>query len=212
MLKYSMFRAVFRATNPTQAVPRGFHSKRPKGIAIATDLDNDSKPTYDLPSPSKAGVIEVAKGPDGKPVEDEAVPNENGFVMGDDTTGWAPRFGWPTESTQAGESLLDHATWLEGVLPDKLYGGKLRNQPPPLFPKYQCERALLIPNFVQIGITMLPSSSLPAFRPGWWLSSAAVFHGFSSSWQSARPTTGPLSGECDGTSATMSCVSWQSRR
>ena len=39
-------------------------------------------------------------------------------------TGWAPRFGWPADSAMGGESLLDHATWVEGKLPDKFFGGK----------------------------------------------------------------------------------------
>ena len=46
--------------------------------------------------------------------------------MGEHTTGWAPRFGWPSESAKTADSLLDHATWLEGQIPDKFYGGKLR--------------------------------------------------------------------------------------
>jgi hypothetical protein len=38
-------------------------------------------------------------------------------------TGWAPTLGWVMDSATEGESLLDHATWLEGKLPDTLYGG-----------------------------------------------------------------------------------------
>lgn len=40
-------------------------------------------------------------------------------------TGWAPQFGWG-DDTMESESLLDHATWLEGRLPDTLYGGRLQ--------------------------------------------------------------------------------------
>lgn len=47
--------------------------------------------------------------------------------MGPDTTGWAPRFGWPSETIREGTSLLDHSTWLEGHLPDKFYGDWYHN-------------------------------------------------------------------------------------
>lgn len=105
----------------SQAIPEGFHSKRPKGVAIATDIDDGSKPAYDLPEPSKAGALEVAKDTEGNPVVDGKA--EEGALMGPQT-GWAPKFGWPVESIQSGESLLDHQTWLEGQIPDKYYGGK----------------------------------------------------------------------------------------
>lgn len=39
-------------------------------------------------------------------------------------TGWAPRFGQGSiTSEEAGESLLDHQTWVEGKLDDKFFGG-----------------------------------------------------------------------------------------
>ncbi len=40
-------------------------------------------------------------------------------------TGWAPKMGWPAEKSTEAQSLLDHSTWIEGRLPDSLYGGKL---------------------------------------------------------------------------------------
>lgn len=43
-------------------------------------------------------------------------------------TGWAPRIGWPADSTLAGESLLDHTTWVDSQLPDHLYGGRFHKQ------------------------------------------------------------------------------------
>lgn len=87
-----------------------------------TDRDDGSKPDYDLPEDSKAGVIEAPKTADGVAIENgKAV---NGVEMGPEMTGWAPRFGWPVESVMEGESLLDHQTWLEGQIPDKYYGGK----------------------------------------------------------------------------------------
>lgn len=66
----------------------------------------------------------MEKDAEGKPIPDDKATAENGFVMGTETTGWAPKFGWPSGDVQEGASMLDHATWLEGRLPDKLYGGK----------------------------------------------------------------------------------------
>ncbi|OAA64481.1 membrane bound c2 domain containing protein [Niveomyces insectorum RCEF 264] len=108
-------------------LPEGFHNpKRPHGVAIATDIDDGSAPAYDLPSPSKAGAIEVARTADGKPVADGDAAGDDGG-MGPGTTGWAPRFGWPVESSDEAASLLDHSTMLEGLLPDALYGDWYHN-------------------------------------------------------------------------------------
>ncbi|KAK3942201.1 tricalbin-3 [Diplogelasinospora grovesii] len=101
------------------AVPEGFHH-RPKGVAIATDIDDGTKPAVDLPAPSKAGAVEIPKGEDGKPLENGHTEGE-GAVMGE-MTGWAPRFGWPDEFAHEGDSMLDHTTWLESEMPDKFYG------------------------------------------------------------------------------------------
>ncbi|KAK0735013.1 C2 domain-containing protein [Lasiosphaeria miniovina] len=104
------------------AIPTGFH-RRPKGVAIATDIDDGSKADIDLPSPSKAGAVEVAKGEDGKPL-----PNghaSEGAVMGE-MTGWAPRFGWPADEEED-SSLLDHTTWLESRLSDAFFGDWYHN-------------------------------------------------------------------------------------
>ncbi|KAM9879158.1 C2 domain-containing protein [Verticillium dahliae] len=110
-----------------QAVPEGFHSKRPHGVSVVTDVaGEDSGPTADLPPPSKEGIIEVTKDADGNVIEDGAGP-------GGDTekpyerTGWAPQFGWPNDNAQDAESLLDHSTWLEGKVPDKFYGDWYHN-------------------------------------------------------------------------------------
>lgn len=67
----------------------------------------------------------MAKDTDGKGTHDEK--SDGAPVMGPQT-GWAPQFGWPMESIMEGESLLDHQTWLEGKIPDKFYGGKLRKR------------------------------------------------------------------------------------
>lgn len=82
---------------------------------------------YDLPSPSQAGVVDSdsPKDKDGRPIGNGHAPgdDEPEEIMGP-KTGWAPRIGWPMESIQEAESLLDHSTWLEGQLPDKFYGGR----------------------------------------------------------------------------------------
>ncbi|KAL1843757.1 hypothetical protein VTJ49DRAFT_138 [Mycothermus thermophilus] len=106
------------------AIPPGFHH-RPKGVAIATDMDGGNQVDLDLPSPTKAGVVEVAKDADGKPLDGGAAGEEEEEDWS--KTGWAPRFGWPTESVQEGESMLDHQTWVESQLPEQFYGDWYHN-------------------------------------------------------------------------------------
>ncbi|KAL2127762.1 hypothetical protein VTI74DRAFT_10222 [Chaetomium olivicolor] len=105
------------------AIPEGFHRK-PKGVAIVTDIDDGTKADVDLPSPSKAGAVEVKKSEDGKTlVNGQVQEQEEEFSR----TGWAPQFGWPQESAHEGESMLDHTTWVEGQLPEKFYGDWYHN-------------------------------------------------------------------------------------
>lgn len=109
-------------------IPEGIR-RRPKGVAIVSDINGGAKSDIELPSPSKAGAIEVHKGEDGK-----AVANGQPLEHEDEEdtwskTGWAPRFGWATESAYEGESLLDHATWMESQVPEQFYGGKARLPP-----------------------------------------------------------------------------------
>ncbi len=80
---------------------------------------------YDLPPPTKDGAIPSSPTADGKP------GLANGHVSQDENTrytekvGWAPRFGQGSiTETEAGESLLDHQTFLESKLDDKFFGGK----------------------------------------------------------------------------------------
>lgn len=87
-------------------------------------MQDDGQPdAYDLPPPSKDGVVPLSPPPDGKP------PMANGHTHEDDAAryakvGWAPRFGQGSiTSEEAGESLLDHTTLLESKLDDKLFGG-----------------------------------------------------------------------------------------
>ncbi|KAG6009542.1 hypothetical protein E4U21_002178 [Claviceps maximensis] len=99
-------------------------SRREKGAAIITDLDDGTAPDEELPEPSKAGVLDVAQtaagGKDltGMDPQDAEVPYSR--------TGWAPQFGWGDDAVES-ESLLDHETWLEGQLPHSLYGDWYHN-------------------------------------------------------------------------------------
>ncbi|KAK0631828.1 C2 domain-containing protein [Immersiella caudata] len=106
-----------KAAQARDAIPDGFH-RRPKGIALVTDIDDGSKPDIALPTPSKAGAIEVPKEGSDAAAADK---KDEGAQFGD-MTGWAPRFGWPVDSAHEGESLLDHATWLESQLADTYFG------------------------------------------------------------------------------------------
>lgn len=112
-------RAQARAAIP----PELQRPSRSKNVAIATDVDDGTGPVEDLPEPTTKGAIadEKVEGevgdstdPDGKPA-----PYSR--------TGWAPRFAQPFESTLESDSLLDHATWVEGKLPDTLYGDWYHN-------------------------------------------------------------------------------------
>ncbi|KAI9743091.1 MAG: hypothetical protein M1818_003386 [Claussenomyces sp. TS43310] len=113
-----------KAAQARSHVPENFHHKhRPKGVALATDVDDGRPGEYDLPPPSTAGALAAAppvKGKDGKPVT-------NGHLTQDDEdrwvgrTGWAPRFG-NGEPVEDEGSLLDHQTWVEGKIADKFYG------------------------------------------------------------------------------------------
>lgn len=94
-----------------------------RSVAVVTDINDGTGPDEDLPEASTAGVLDVATDADGKPLPPGVDPaaTEPPFAR----TGWAPKMGWPTEKSTEAESLLDHATWIEGRLPDSLYGGKL---------------------------------------------------------------------------------------
>ena len=72
----------------------------------------------------KSGVIDVAKDAEGNVVKD-ADPEAKDPPFS--RTGWAPKFGAIGEKLTDGESLLDHATWMEGKLPDTLYGDWYHN-------------------------------------------------------------------------------------
>lgn len=98
--------------------------KKPKALAIATDVDDGTGPDEDLPDATAAGVLEVAKDADGNRVLDaDPEASEPPFAR----TGWAPKIGAIGEKVMDQESLLDHATWVEGKLSDTLYGDWYHN-------------------------------------------------------------------------------------
>ncbi|KAI8631767.1 C2 domain-containing protein [Xylariaceae sp. FL1651] len=106
-------------------VPNNLHRSRPpRGIALATDVDDGTKAAYDLPSPSKAGVVELAKDKDGKPIHKDDIEDEEDLAA---KVGWTQRYGWPVDSALSSDSLLDHSTWLEDKVPDKFFGDWYHN-------------------------------------------------------------------------------------
>ncbi|KAK3328855.1 C2 domain-containing protein [Apodospora peruviana] len=102
----------------SQQIPANFHSKRPKGVAIATDIDDGSTPKIDLPSPSKAGAVLSPTTADGKPLDGQTKDEEDAEMAR--KHGWVPRFGWPEDDDKG--DLLDRTTWLESQVPDAYLG------------------------------------------------------------------------------------------
>ncbi|KAF4984077.1 hypothetical protein FZEAL_656 [Fusarium zealandicum] len=100
-------------------------SRRPKGAAIITDVDDGTGPDEDLPEPTKEGALDVARDDKGKILTGGEDPG--GDEAPYSRTGWAPRLGWPTDELLEQESMLDHGTWVEGKLPDTLYGDWYHN-------------------------------------------------------------------------------------
>ncbi|GAW20606.1 hypothetical protein ANO14919_101140 [Xylariales sp. No.14919] len=98
--------------------------RKPKGVALVTDVDDGNKVSYDLPTPSKAGVVEFSKDEHGKPIQEQTLEEEEDMA---DKVGWNQRFGWPVDSVLSGDSMLDHSTWLEGKIPDAFFGDWYHN-------------------------------------------------------------------------------------
>lgn len=93
---------------------------------MVTDVDDGKGPDEDLPEASKEGALEAAKDKHGNIIKADPHAEEQPYAR----TGWAPQIGWPGEKSTEAASLLDHRTWLEGRLPDHLYGGTcVRNLP-----------------------------------------------------------------------------------
>jgi hypothetical protein len=95
----------------------------PKGVGIATDIDDGKPDQYDLPPPEPLAVADISRrSPDGPGAMNGAFPEEEE----EDWTkvGWAPRFGdGETQEDKDGGNFLDHQTFLEGKLDEKFYGG-----------------------------------------------------------------------------------------
>ncbi|KAK8088567.1 hypothetical protein PG997_003528 [Apiospora hydei] len=102
------------------AVPDELRRKH-KAVAVVTDADDGSKADYDLPTPSRADALDVPKDKEGNLFTDDASEEERPEDIAA-RVGWQQRYGWPHESPMTGESLLDHQTWLEGKVPDHMYG------------------------------------------------------------------------------------------
>ncbi|KAG8533716.1 uncharacterized protein KY384_001457 [Bacidia gigantensis] len=99
----------------------------PEEKAAQARSDDGTPDQYDLPPPSKEGAVPPSPTVDGKPAQ------LDGHLSHDDAaryekTGWAPRFGQgDLTEEEAGESLLDHQTYLEGRLDDKFFGDWYHN-------------------------------------------------------------------------------------
>ncbi|EXJ83641.1 hypothetical protein A1O1_07265 [Capronia coronata CBS 617.96] len=110
-----------------QARPRVNDTGRPpKGVGIATDIDDGKPDQYDLPTPEPLAVAESNRASgDASGATNGAPPEEE-----EDWTkvGWTPRFGsGETQDDQDGGNLLDHQTFLEGALDEKFYGDWYHN-------------------------------------------------------------------------------------
>jgi len=88
-----------------------------KTAALATDRDDGPDAGYDLPTPTKDGVITA-------PVAEVAAEAKKEEEEEYAKVGFAPRFGNPT--VEEG-TLLDHQDFLEGKLSEKLFGDWYHN-------------------------------------------------------------------------------------
>lgn len=100
-------------------VPSGLHHRN----APPNSLQDDGTPDqYDLPPPTTAGVIEIPRDADGNAKQTNGVLPQDERAAAD-RTGWVSKFGAGSTKDEEG-TLLDHQTFLEGKLDDKLFGGK----------------------------------------------------------------------------------------
>ncbi|KAI2626304.1 C2 domain-containing protein [Xylaria nigripes] len=94
--------------------------RKPKAVALVSDVDDGPRASYELPAPSKPGVVKSPEDDNGKSTQ------ENGTAKAEenmaDKVGWEQRFGWPVDSVLEGDSALDHETWLEAKIPDTVFG------------------------------------------------------------------------------------------
>ncbi|EXJ87509.1 hypothetical protein A1O3_04469 [Capronia epimyces CBS 606.96] len=102
-------------------------ARPPKGVGIATDLDDGKPDQYDLPAPEPLAVADSTQQPGGSTGGANGAPPEE---EEEDWTkvGWAPRFGsGETQEDKDAGNLLDHQTLLEGKLDEKFYGDWYHN-------------------------------------------------------------------------------------
>ena len=90
-------------------------------------MQDDGRPDeYDLPPPTKAGVVDTPSSPTGSKANGHIHREEKSTY--EEKTGWAPRFGLNRlTGAEADESLLDHQTLLEQKLDDKFFGDWYHN-------------------------------------------------------------------------------------
>lgn len=80
---------------------------------------------YDLPPPTTDGAVPRSPTADGKPGLTNGHVSQDENIRYTEKVGWAPRFGQGSiTEAEAGESLLDHQTFLESKLDDKFFGGE----------------------------------------------------------------------------------------
>ena len=87
---------------------------------------DDGPDEYDLP-PTSAGIsaaVATTTDSDGKTAVNGVPPEAERWKK----TGWEPRFGSgeTAEEKEDTRTLLDHQTFLEGKLDERLFGGKLK--------------------------------------------------------------------------------------
>jgi Ca2+-dependent lipid-binding protein len=88
---------------------------------LVSDADDGADAGYDLPPPSKEGVISAPTSPT-TPSGMLSKEDEDEYTK----VGWAPRFGHPGDKDEEGD-LRDHQDFLEGKLDDKFFGDWYHN-------------------------------------------------------------------------------------
>ncbi|KAI4114736.1 MAG: hypothetical protein LQ345_004539 [Seirophora villosa] len=121
-----------KAAQARSHVPPGFHhDKKPKGVGIVTDINDGTPDQYDLPTPSKAGVLPASPtrtDTEGRSTQANGHLHQDDKARYEERVGWAPRFGQGSiTQVEAEESPLDHQTWVESKLDDKFFGDWYHN-------------------------------------------------------------------------------------
>jgi len=94
-------------------------------VPLTAKQDDGTPDQYDLPPPTTEGAIPPSPTSPRKPGLANGHVHQDESALFVERTGWAPRFGQCSiTETEAGESLLDHQTFLESKLDDRFFGGK----------------------------------------------------------------------------------------